>query len=174
MNDPVDALRTPNPAVSMPIVNSEEKERLYQLGLEAFNSRRFYEAHEFWEEVWLHTPRPDKTFLQGLIQVAAAFHHYSRANAPGTRSLLRKGLLKLNGFPDSYAGIELEALRAEVRGWLMALPTGKPKAASDFPTIQGHSDHVMFRESLGAKSSKADAEKSAALRPSPAGRRGRP
>src|SRR5579864_9053080 len=69
-------------------MDSHEKDRLYRKGLAAFNSCHFYDAHEHWEEIWLVTPRPDKMFLQGLIQVAAAFHHHSRANLQGTRNLL--------------------------------------------------------------------------------------
>ena len=101
-------------------LDSKERDRLYLKGLEAFNTGRFYEAHELWEEVWLETPNPDKKFLQGLIQVAAAFHHFSRANLRGTRNLLRAGLLKLNCFPEVHGGLEIAALCEAVRGWLAA------------------------------------------------------
>src|ERR1700685_2676079 len=86
-------------------MDSGEKDRLYQKGLEAFNTAHFYDAHEHWEEVWLETPHPDKMFLQGLIQVAAAFHHYSRANLLGTRNLLQAGLLKLDRFPEVHGRV---------------------------------------------------------------------
>ena len=104
-------------------LDSHEKARLYQMGLDAFNSDHFYEAHEHWEEVWLETPHPDKMFLQGLIQVAAAFHHYSRANLQGTRNLLRAGLMKLERFPEIHGELEIQALREAVREWLTALET---------------------------------------------------
>src|SRR5690348_11981481 len=41
-------------------------------GLRCFHSGAFFEAHEHWESVWLAAQEPEKTFLQGLIQVAAA------------------------------------------------------------------------------------------------------
>ena len=151
------------------MLNLREKRRLYKLGLEAFNTRRFYEAHEFWEEVWLHTPAPDKTFLQGLIQVAAAFHHHSRSNLAGTRSLLHKGLLKLNVFPDSYGGIEVEPLRRAVRKWLRLTRAGKPSNHVALPQIAGDAEASVF-----VRWPKGNAGKSAALRPSQGGRRGRP
>ncbi len=65
------------------LMDSSRNDRLFQKGLDAFNSAHFYDAHEHWEEVWLETPNPEKLFLQGLIQVAAAFHHYSRDNSAG-------------------------------------------------------------------------------------------
>jgi hypothetical protein len=108
---------------------------LYQKGLAAFNSGHFYEAHEHWEEVWLETPNPDKMFLQGLIQVAAAFHHHSRANRKGTRNLLHAGLLKLEYFPRVHGGLEIEALRESVRSWLAALNAGQTPAHSNVPRI---------------------------------------
>ena len=106
-------------------MDAQEKDRLYQKGLDAFNSGRFYEAHEHWEEVWLKTANPDKMFLQGLIQVAAAFHHHSRDNFLGTRNLLRAGLLKLDCFPNIHGGLQIEALRQGVRGWLDDLEAGE-------------------------------------------------
>ena len=96
-------------------LDSREKDRLYQKGLEAFNSDHFYEAHEHWEEVWLETPDPDKMFLQGLIQVAAAFHHYySKANCLGCRNLLQAGLIKLDQFPQAHYGLAVEPLRVSL------------------------------------------------------------
>ena len=102
-------------------LDSQQRDMLYLRGLEAFNSEHFYEAHEHWEEVWLETSDPDKRFLQGLIQVAAAFHHHSRANLLGTRNLLREGLRKLDNFPERHGGLEIAELRKEVREWLTAL-----------------------------------------------------
>jgi len=119
-------------------LDSHEKDRLYQKGLEAFNSAHFYDAHEHWEEVWLETPNPDKMFLQGLIQVAAAFHHYSRANMLGTRNLLRAGLLKLDRFPEVHGGLEIEALREAVREWLTALNAGEIPENRKPPRIGRH------------------------------------
>jgi hypothetical protein len=117
-------------------LKSHERDHLYQKGLDAFNSARFYEAHEHWEEVWLQTPNPDKIFLQGLIQVAAAFHHQSRANLQGTRNLLRAGLRKLDRFPATHGGLEIEALREAVRGWLASLDAEENPAAGTVPRIR--------------------------------------
>ncbi len=122
-------------------MDSHDKDRLFQKGLAAFNSAHFYDAHEHWEEVWLETPNPEKMFLQGLIQVAAAFHHYSRANFLGTKNLLRAGLLKLDFFPEKHRGLAMEPLRDSVRRWLAALEAGENPEPGKIPQIQtcGHS-----------------------------------
>jgi uncharacterized protein len=116
-------------------MDSHEKDRLYQKGLEAFNSRRFFEAHELWEDVWRETVDPERRFLQGLIQVAAAFHHYSRENLPGTRKLLQAGLLKLESFPETHGGLEIEPLRSAVREWVGALISGPIPEGMNPPRI---------------------------------------
>jgi predicted metal-dependent hydrolase len=43
-------------------------------GVERFNAGQFFEAHEAWEEAWLVEEAALKTFLQALIQLAAAYH----------------------------------------------------------------------------------------------------
>jgi predicted metal-dependent hydrolase len=117
-------------------LDPHEAEEKFSKGLEQFNSRRFFDAHDTWEEIWLPAPEPEKTFLQGIIQVAAAFHHYTRGNHRGTRSLLEAGLKKLERFPPKHRGIELEALRAAARHWMVALATGADPGAHEFPRIE--------------------------------------
>src|SRR5579871_1169997 len=96
----------------------------FRRGVGQFNAQLFFEAHETWEEIWLAATEPDKTFLQGIIQIAAAFHHYNRGNTRGTRSLLEAGLKRLEQFPAVHREIELEALRAEARAWSSGLNIG--------------------------------------------------
>ncbi|MFZ0336733.1 MAG: DUF309 domain-containing protein [Terracidiphilus sp.] len=90
-------------------------------GLRCYKSEEFFLAHEHWESVWLRCEEPDKTFLQALIQITAAFHHLQRENFIGTASLLRAALRRLDPFPAAYGGIEVGDLRASVRAWLEAL-----------------------------------------------------
>src|SRR5260370_1578020 len=74
-------------------------------GLRCFHSGAFFEAHEHWESVWLAAQEPERTFLQGLIQVAAAFHHFQRGNCAGTISLLRSALGRLHRYPAAFTGL---------------------------------------------------------------------
>jgi predicted metal-dependent hydrolase len=119
-------------------MESDKKGHLFQTGLDAFNSAHFYDAHEHWEEIWLETPNPDKMFLQGLIQVAAAFHHYSRNNLQGTKNLLQAGVSKLDFFPEKHRGLEVEPLRGTVRLWLSALEIGERPRREMIPKIKRH------------------------------------
>ena len=105
-------------------------------GLYCFHSGAFFEAHEHWESVWLAAQEPEKTFLQGLIQVAAAFHHFQRGNYAGTISLLRSALRRLDAYPEAFAGLAVAPLRATIRLWLDALQTPIRSPLPPLPQLQ--------------------------------------
>ena len=98
----------------------------FQRGLTLFNAREYFDAHEVWEDVWRAAPVAEKKFLQGLIQVAVALHHHSRGNIDGARSLLDRAQRNLSHYPDSYAGVNLAAVRAAITQCQRALDTGAP------------------------------------------------
>ena len=110
----------------MKALPAHDPDALFSLGLRQFNTRRFWHSHESWEAIWLTAPEPDKTFLQGIIQIAAAFYHHQKQNHEGMRSLLRRGLAKTEQFPAGYRGLHLEPLRRAVREWLAADARGEP------------------------------------------------
>ena len=117
------------------IIEEKEKAAAFRRGIEQFNAREFWEAHESWEVVWLPAPEPDKTFLQGIIQVSAGFYHYQENNLVGAQSLLRRGLKKLEQFPKGYRGLRLEETRAGARAWLAALESADAPKPGAFPRI---------------------------------------
>ena len=84
-------------------------------GIEQFNAGYFFAAHETWEELWLPSPWPARRFLQGLIQVAAAFVHLMRHQYPGTIRLLDAGIEKLQAFPPDTLGLDAARLAAGAR-----------------------------------------------------------
>jgi uncharacterized protein len=121
---------------TLPTAGSPDRvAELFAHGVALFNTRYFFEAHEAWEEIWLHTEPPEKIFLQGLIQVTAAFHHHSRNNLRGTKSLLRAGLMKLEDFPPHHRGLHVEKLRIVARKWLVALDQGEQNRWPVLPRI---------------------------------------
>jgi uncharacterized protein len=104
-------------------------------GIGCYRNREFWLAHEHWESVWLQLEEPQKTFLQALIQTTAAFHHLQTGNTRGAISLLRRALLRLEPYPVSFEGIDLEQLRIEAGAWLQALENGAASRPGTFPQI---------------------------------------
>jgi hypothetical protein len=104
-------------------------------GLRCYKDGEFFEAHEHWEGVWLKREEPEKTFLQALIQITAAFHHLQRKNVRGAASLLRAALRRLEAFPEVFEGIEVAGLRESVRTWLAALERGDAEPQLPIPLL---------------------------------------
>ena len=96
---------------------SRPMNQVLEEGIRLFNRQKYFEAHEALEAVWLKAEGEEKTFLHGLIQVAAAFHHYTRGNPAGFRSLLDKGWKKLERFGAVRDELDLASLRKQLQPW---------------------------------------------------------
>jgi len=104
-------------------------------GLGCYRRGEYFLAHEHWESVWLRLDEPEKSFLQALIQVTAAFHHLDAGNRAGMASLLRRALRRLERSPAQFGGIEVAALRREISEWLHALESAAPVTPAGPPRI---------------------------------------
>jgi hypothetical protein len=102
---------------NLPLLTEEEvaeRRPVLLAGVAQYNGGFFFEAHETWEELWLQSPWPFRRFLQGLIQLAAAFVHLMRHEYPGTIRLLNEALAKLQDAPVA-AGIDAGRLVVAAR-----------------------------------------------------------
>ena len=90
-----------------------KENELFQKGIEAFNSRKFYDAHEYWEELWLDYQLNDKIFIQGLIQLSVGYFHFFNQNLKGARSMIKKSLKKFKGITFEQ-GIDVVQLKKDV------------------------------------------------------------
>ena len=100
-------------------------------GREAFNRGEFYEAHEFWEEVWNEIDDPERTWVQGMIQIATGLHKLTRDRADVCQTLLERALSKLEGSRPVLDGIDVASARSDAGALLAALRRGeRPDARS--------------------------------------------
>ena len=81
-------------------------------GVEEFNRREFFEAHETLEDVWAEENGATRIFYQGLIQVAIGCCHVQRGNLDGALHLLGAGQAKLEPFPPAHLGLDVAGFRA--------------------------------------------------------------
>jgi len=83
-------------------------------GVRLFNEEYFFEAHEVLEDVW-HVERGEsRLFLQGLIQVCAAYHHFQNGNLVGAIALLERGADKIRRYPPRYLGMDAGMLISHI------------------------------------------------------------
>jgi uncharacterized protein len=104
-------------------------------GLRQYKAGEFFAAHESWESLWMVAQEPEKLFLQGLIQVTAAFHHLQRGNLLGTTRLLQHALERLERYPATFGAISVTLLRDDIRAWLNTLRTEAPQPEFGSPRI---------------------------------------
>jgi hypothetical protein len=90
-----------------------DREAVFQRGVEAYRTGLYYEAHEFWEQLWDdEDDDAHRRFLQSLIQITSAVHKLQNDVAPnGALKLLERALGRLEGLPSPYGGIALDELR---------------------------------------------------------------
>jgi hypothetical protein len=93
-------------------------------GVDHFNAREFWHAHESWETIWLEAESDVEQFLQGLIQLAAAYHHVQRGTFRGAVRLYDAALRRLSGFPPNFCMLDrtpAEEMARRHREWTASL-----------------------------------------------------
>jgi hypothetical protein len=113
----------------------------YLFGVDLFNRRYYWEAHEAWESVW-HTcdkARTQGLFLQGLIQLSAALLRWHMGSEAGTRKLhtaaLEKLLVACRESPESYMGVPLALWLDEVEACFARLPPAAEAGQGPHPEL---------------------------------------
>jgi len=85
---------------------SPEDWQEFEHGVHLFNEGKFWNAHEAWEQVWLRHKEDERLFFQGLIQLAAAYHHLvQKKNPRGMLNNFEKAYAKLEVFRPEYLGV---------------------------------------------------------------------
>lgn len=107
----------------------------FERAREQYHAGYFFECHDTLEELWSGLRGPSRDFFQGLIQVSVAFYHLGNGNPAGALSLLARAQARLARYPERYGGLELAALRAELRAWQTRLAPGA-EPALDFTPAQ--------------------------------------
>lgn len=89
------------------MTDSNIEEIIFLKGIDSFNDKSFYDAHESWELLWTEYALQDALFVQGLIQLSVAFFHITNLNLIGSKNLFNKCLPKLRKFPSNHRDLNL-------------------------------------------------------------------
>ncbi|MGH2634268.1 MAG: DUF309 domain-containing protein, partial [Tepidiformaceae bacterium] len=94
-----------------------------------FNTGHFFECHESIEEIWQQEAGDVRDLYKGLIQVAAAFVHISRANFVGANRLCSTALRYLEPYrAEGAMGFDVEAMCASTEdAHRRVLELGRPR-----------------------------------------------
>jgi len=94
--------------------------------VEQFNQGDWYASHDGFEALWHETLEPERTVLQGILQIAVAHLHRERGNFRGATVLLGEGLGRLSPCGDGALGFDLALLRTNSIRFLEALQQQRP------------------------------------------------
>ena len=97
---------------------------LLEDGILLFNSGKYYEAHEIWEDLWRLTDGTLKVCYQGLIQAAVGMHHLTNLNELGAVGQFHKSIRNLEAGAAEAADLDIGGLVQQLHGILLEMHTG--------------------------------------------------
>jgi uncharacterized protein len=122
-----------------PLLTREQLEsRLgeFYKAVEEFNDGYYFESHETLEDLWMVTPLPERDFFQAIIQLAAAFVHFSRREYPGILKLLDAASAKLGAFTPTTLGVDVTKLMADIDVALSELTSLGPERFAEWDEVR--------------------------------------
>src|SRR5918993_4708260 len=105
-------------------------------GINLFNQRRFFEAHETWEMLYQSAEINDKPFLEGLIQLSAACRLIEDfGEIKGPVKLIYQALIRFENYQPTYLEIKVADLAAAMEAWAKEIETSGARGQKPIPTI---------------------------------------
>ncbi len=83
-------------------------------GIKLFNDGSYFEAHDYFEELWNCSSGKEREFYQGLVQVSVGAFHFSSQNFEGAFSQFSKGVKKLEQYSNNYKNLNLLQFRHDI------------------------------------------------------------
>ena len=114
--DLVDKLAAISPPASYEhiVERHMDKDNAIERAVELFNDEKYWEAHEALESVWKGAAGTEKSILNGIILVAAAFVHDEKDEGEICLSILQRAKKKLESSGGVYHGINVEVIADRV------------------------------------------------------------
>jgi len=106
-------------------------------GIRLFNDQRFFECHEILEPYYQETEAQNKPFLEGLIQLAAAFRLYREfGEITGPVRMIRQALIRFENYQPSFLEIRVNELSQAAEAWAEAAGKAVDRVSSALPKIE--------------------------------------
>lgn len=106
-------------------------------GIRLFNAGRFFESHESWETFYLQTEEENKPFVEGLIQLAAAFRIFSEfGEVKGPVRMVYQALIRLDNYQPFYLRIRVKDLIESMEDWAKKAESAGGNERREIPKIR--------------------------------------
>ena len=103
--------------------------------LNLFNSQKWYEAHDAFEDIWNTLNGDERQVIQGILQVSVSQFHLSKGNLNGATILLGEGLGRIKNRTNINLGIDLESFCKRLEELLKKLQYSQEVNEKDRPYL---------------------------------------
>jgi len=87
-------------------------------GIGLFNERRFFECHEVLEALYHETDAVNKPFVEGLIQLAAAFRIFCEFDeVKGPVRMIYQALVRFENYQPDFLQVRVSETTAAMEAW---------------------------------------------------------
>ena len=101
-------------------------------GIRLFNQRQFFACHEILEDFYQNAAAENRPFLEGLIQLAAAFRMFADfGETKGPVRMIYQALIRFENFQPAYLQVCVKDLCQAAEAWAKAA-----EAANVQPSIE--------------------------------------
>ena len=120
---------------------NEVDEQIFQDSLidaiELFNNKKWYEAHDAFEDIWNTLNGDERQIIQGILQVSVSQFHLSKGNLNGATILLGEGLGRIKTRTNNdNLGINLESFCNSLEKLLRKLQYKETLSEEDKPFLK--------------------------------------
>lgn len=116
-------------------MSAEELPLSFWQGVSDFQQGQFYECHDTLEALWIEAQEPNKTFFQGILQIAVACYHLGNQNWRGAVILLGEGIRRLSPYQPDYGGIDINHLLDTSSTLLSHLQQAGPESVTEYTSM---------------------------------------
>jgi uncharacterized protein len=90
-------------------------------GIKLFNNCQFFEAHDFFEELWKVADSKDRKFFQAMVQVSVGAYHLVNRNYRGSISQFNKAEKKFLNYKPVYFEVDIDDILMKISAILQIL-----------------------------------------------------
>jgi len=109
-------------------------------GIRLFNRGYFFESHEILEQLYHDTEATNKPFLEGLIQLAAAFRLYNDfGSTEGPVRMIHQALIRFENYQPAFLEIKVKEMCEAMEVWATQMETLDPPRSIPRIHFQGFS-----------------------------------
>ena len=99
-------------------------------GIDRFNQRRFFDCHEVLEGFYHETDEANKPFLEGLIQLAAAFRLFCDfGETKGAVRMIYQALIRFENYQPVFLDVRVLDLCQSAEAWAKSAEGAEPSAS---------------------------------------------